>query len=136
MAESKKRIVGCWRITCFRLLCPEGAGCSALKERSNLMFYRLGLAMVRRRWLILGVWLLAIAVALPFAPRITSVLASGGFSCPDMESQQAVDLLVQKLHYQFNAVQIIFSSPTLTADDPRFIQEVDATLAELSKWSE
>ena len=100
------------------------------------MFYRLGLAMVRRRWLVLGVWLLALAIALPFAPRITSVLQSGGFSSPDMQSQQAVDLLVQKLHYQLNAVQILFSSPTMTADDPRFIQEADATLAGLSGWSE
>jgi RND superfamily putative drug exporter len=105
-------------------------------ERSDLMFYRLGLAMVKRRWLVLGVWLVAIAVALPFAPRITSVLQSGGFSSPDMESQQAIDLLVQKLHYQLNAVQILFTSQTLTADDPRFIQEADAALAGLSKWSE
>lgn len=64
------------------------------------MFYRLGLAMVRRRWLVLGVWLLAVAAALPFAPRIASVLQSGGFSSPDMQSQQAIDLLTQKLHYQ------------------------------------
>ena len=100
------------------------------------MFYRLGLAMVRRRWLVLIVWLVALAIALPFAPRITSVLQSGGFSSPDMESQQAVDLLVQKLHYQLNAVQILFSSPTMTADDPRFIQEANMTLARLSTWSE
>ncbi len=100
------------------------------------MFYRLGLAMVRRRWLVLGVWLLAIALALPFAPRITSVLQSGGFSSSDMESQQAVDLLVQKLHYQLNAVQILFSSPTMTADNPRFIQEANAALAGLSAWPE
>ncbi len=92
--------------------------------------------MVKRRWLVLGVWLLAIAVALPFAPRITSVLQSGGFSSEDMESQQAIDLLVQKLHYQLNAVQILFTSQTMTADDPRFIQEADAALAKLSKWSE
>ncbi|HLV99652.1 MAG TPA: MMPL family transporter [Ktedonobacterales bacterium] len=100
------------------------------------MFYRFGLAMVRRRWLVLCVWLLGIAIAAPFAPRITSVLQSGGFSSPDMESQQAVDLLVQKLHYQLNAVQILFSSPTMTADTPQFIQEANAALAGLSTWSE
>ncbi len=99
------------------------------------MFYRLGLVMVRRRWLILGVWFLIVALALPFAPRIASVLQSGGFSSPDVESQRAVDLLVEKLHYQLNAVQILFSSQTLTADDPRFIQEADEALAGLSRWS-
>jgi RND superfamily putative drug exporter len=99
------------------------------------MFYRLGLAMVRRRWLILGVWLLAVAIALPFAPRITSVLQSGGFSSPDMQSQQAVDLLTQKLHYHLNAVQILFTSERLTADDPEFVQEANDALTGLSKWS-
>ncbi len=100
------------------------------------MFYRLGLAMVRWRWLALGIWLLAVAIAAPFAPRITSVLQSGGFSSPDMQSQQAVDLLVQKLHYQLNDVQILFSSTKLTADNPQFVQEANATLAGLNGWSQ
>ncbi len=100
------------------------------------MFYRFGLAMVRQRWLVLGIWLLAGIAALPFAPRITSVLQSGGFSSPDMQSQQAVDLLVQKLHYHLNTVQVLFSSKTLVADDPRFIQQANDALSELSHWSE
>ncbi|HEX6776734.1 MAG TPA: MMPL family transporter [Ktedonobacterales bacterium] len=100
------------------------------------MFYRLGLAIVRRRWLVLGVWLLAVAAALPFAPRIASVLQSGGFSSPDMQSQQAIDLLTQKLHYQLTAVQVLYSSDTLTADDPRFVQQASDSLSLLSAWSE
>ena len=100
------------------------------------MFYRLGLAMVRRRWLVLGVWLLAVAAALPFAPRIASVLQSGGFSSPDMQSQQAIDLLTQKLHYKLTAVQVLYSSDTLTADDPRFVQQASDSLSLLSAWSE
>jgi uncharacterized membrane protein YdfJ with MMPL/SSD domain len=68
------------------------------------MFYRFGAAMVRHRWLVLVLWLLAVGCALPFAPRIASVLQSGGFSSEEMQSQQAVDLLVQKLHYHLTAV--------------------------------
>ncbi len=100
------------------------------------MFYRLGLVMVRRRWLVLGIWLLAVVLALPFAPRITDVLQSGGFSSPDMQSQQAVDLLAQKLHYHLTDVQVLFSSTTLTADTPQFTQEANDALSGLSKWSQ
>jgi RND superfamily putative drug exporter len=100
------------------------------------MFYRLGRAMVRRRWLALGVWLLAVAAALPFAPRIASVLQSGGFSSSDMQSQQAIDLLTQKLHYHLTAVQVLYFSDTLTADDPRFVQQANDALSGLSVWSE
>ncbi len=100
------------------------------------MFYRLGRAMVSQRWLVLVVWLLAAAAALPFAPRIASVLQSGGFSSPDMQSQQAVDLLTQKLHYHLTAVQVLYSSDTLTADDPRFVQQANDALSGLSAWSE
>ncbi len=38
------------------------------------MFYRLGKLAARHRWLIVGLWMVAIAVALPFAPRASSVL--------------------------------------------------------------
>src|SRR5690348_2041978 len=100
------------------------------------MFYRLGRAMVRRRWLVLVLWLVAVGSALPFAPRIASVLQSGGFSSPEMQSQQAVDLLVQKLHYHLTAVQVIFTSETLTADAPQFVQEANDALSGLANWSQ
>jgi RND superfamily putative drug exporter len=98
------------------------------------MFYRLGAVMVRRRWLVLALWLVAVGCALPFAPRIASVLQSGGFSSSEMQSQQAVDLLVQKLHYHLTAVQVIFTSETLTADAPQFIQEANDALGGLQNW--
>ncbi len=100
------------------------------------MFYRLGRAMVRRRWLVLVLWLVAVGSALPFAPRIVSVLQSGGFSSPEMQSQQAIDLLVQKLHYHLTAVQVIFTSKTLTADTPQFVQEANEAVSVLNTWSQ
>jgi hypothetical protein len=44
-----------------------------------------------------GLWIVAIAIALPFAPQATQVLHSGGFVSPDFESEQATTLLAQKL---------------------------------------
>lgn len=100
------------------------------------MFYHLGKLATRYRWLIAGLWLVAVAVALPFAPQASSVLQSGGFISPDSESQRAVDLLTQKLGVQPTIVQILFTSQTYTADDPRFAQESERALAGLRSWSE
>jgi RND superfamily putative drug exporter len=93
------------------------------------MFYHLGKLATRYRWLIVGFWMVAIAASLPFAPRAGEVLHSGGFVSPDVESQQAVNLLVQKLHLNLTVVQVIFTSQHYTADSPQFIQETQTALA-------
>jgi putative drug exporter of the RND superfamily len=93
------------------------------------MFYHLGKLATRYRWLIVGFWMVAIAVSLPFAPRTSEVLHSGGFVSPDVESERAVNLLVQKLHLNLTIVQVIFTSQSYTADSPQFIQETQTALA-------
>ena len=93
------------------------------------MFYHLGKLATRYRWLIVGLWMVAIAASLPFAPRAGEVLHSGGFVSPDVESQRAVNLLVQKLHLDLTVVQVIFTSQHYTADSPQFIQETQTALA-------
>ena len=100
------------------------------------MFYRLGRFAARYRWWIVGVWMVAMALALPFAPRASAVLQSGGFISPDAESQRALDLLTRKLNLKSTVVQIIFTSQTYTADDPRFAQEAERALANLRSWSQ
>ncbi len=100
------------------------------------MFYHLGRFAAHYRWLIVGLWLVAAAVALPFAPQASNVLQPGGFISPTSESQRAVDLLTQKLGVQPTIVQIIFSSQKYTADDPHFVQESEQALAGLRSWSE
>jgi RND superfamily putative drug exporter len=100
------------------------------------MFNRLALAAVRHRYWILACWLVAVLAALPFAPRASEVLAPGGFSSPDMESQRAVDALQSGLHTSFTSVLVLFSSPTLSADDPPFQAEASAAVAHLAGWSE
>jgi putative drug exporter of the RND superfamily len=61
-------------------------------------------------------------------------LQSGGFSSPFMESARAVDALQRGLHTSFTSVQVIFSSDTLTADDPRFVAQANAAVARLRDW--
>src|SRR5271165_3014890 len=100
------------------------------------MFQRLGLRMVRWRYWIVAAWMLAVLVALPFAPRVAGALAPGGFSSNSMQSQQAINVLQQGLHTSFTTVQVVFTSQTLSAYDPRFGDEAQAAVANLSGWSQ
>jgi len=100
------------------------------------MFYRLGQTMARWRYWVIGLWLVAALASVPFAPRVAEVLSPGGFSSPDMQSQQAITALENGLHTSFTNVLVIFSSKTLTADDPRFIAQATAATAKLNGWSQ
>src|SRR5216683_3329023 len=100
------------------------------------MFYHLGRIATRYRWLIVGFWMVAIAVALPFAPRASEVLHSGGFVSPDAESERAINLLAQKLHLNLTVVQVIFTSQNYTADSPQFIRETQVALAGVQRMPE
>src|SRR5436305_4071156 len=100
------------------------------------MFYHLGKLATRFRWLIVGMWMVAIAVSLPFAPQAGSVLHPGGFVSPDAESERAINLLVQKLHLNLTVVEIFFTSQKYSADSPRFIQETQQALAKVRSWSQ
>ncbi len=120
------------------------------------MFFHLGRIVTRFRWLIVGLWMVAIAIALPFAPQATQVLHSGGFTSPDFESEQAIHLLAQKLHFNPTIVQVIFTSQShdesgylppsrvpiyrargsYSADSPEFAQEAQQALTRVRGWSE
>ncbi len=99
------------------------------------MFYRWGVAAVRARYWVVALWTLIVLASLPFAPRVAEALTPGGFSSPDMQSQQAIDALEQGLHTNFTTVLVIFSSPSITADDPRFAAQANAAVADLTHWS-
>src|SRR5436309_1444751 len=100
------------------------------------MFFHLGKIVTRFRWLIVSLWMVAIAIALPFAPQVDQVLHSGGFVSPDFESEQAITLLAQKLHFDPTIVQVIFTSSRYSADSPEFTQEAQQALTRVSSWSE
>ncbi len=100
------------------------------------MFSLLGRLATRFRWLIVGLWMVAITIALPFAPQATQVLHSGGFVSPDFESERAIDLLVQKLHFNPTIVQVIFTSQRYSAVSPAFMQEAQRALTGVQGWSE
>src|SRR5438270_11808927 len=105
------------------------------------MFYHLGRIATRFRWLIVGLWMVAIAISLPFAPQASQVLHSGGFVSPDADSERALNLLVQKVHLNLTIVQVVFTSENTSvgsagsADSPQFIQESQQALGRVRNWS-
>ena len=100
------------------------------------MFYHLGKIATRFRWLIVGMWMVAIAVSLPFAPRASQVLHPGGFVSPDAESERAIDLLAQKLHLNLTVVEVFFTSQNYSADSPQFVEETQQALVKVRSWSQ
>jgi putative drug exporter of the RND superfamily len=52
-------------------------------------FQRLGAAVARRRWWVIGAWALLLLAALPLAPQAGSALQAGGFTLPDLPASQA-----------------------------------------------
>ena len=100
------------------------------------MFYRLGKLVTRYRWFVVGFWFIVVVVALPFAPQVGTVLQAGGFTSPDAESEQALALLVNKLHLNVNIVQVIYTSQRYSAYDAQFVQEVQQSLASVRQMPE
>jgi RND superfamily putative drug exporter len=91
-------------------------------------FYRLGRWVHRRRWLVIAVWLLVVLVSAPAAPSVSRSLSPGGFSTPRLEASQATQTIQQALGENPSSLLVIFHSPTLTTNDPAYLDAVDAAL--------
>ncbi len=103
---------------------------------SPAAFFSFGLLLARRRWLVLGLWTLALLLMLPLAPRVTSALQAGGFSARDLEATRASAVLSDLFGFSPAAVLVVFSSDTLAADDPRYRAAVDQALADVRTMPE
>jgi RND superfamily putative drug exporter len=95
------------------------------------MLFRLGLLMVRFRWLVIAAWLVAFLVAGAFAPRVLTELTAG-FGNPDTEGQRGLELLAEKLGEDEAFITVVFSHDTLRAADPDYRRAVEHTLAGLA----
>ncbi len=95
------------------------------------MFYSLGSFAYRRRWAIIFVWIALLLASAPLVPQAARRLQFGGFTSQRMESVRARDLLEQHLGVQPSSLVVLFTSPTLTVDDPEFSRRVAYSLAGL-----
>jgi RND superfamily putative drug exporter len=99
------------------------------------LFYRFGKSIYYCRWLIIVIWLLLILACIPFAPKLMEPFKAIGFSDPQSESAKANDVLNNKLGFSYNQFIIMYHSDTLLATHSKFINEIDDSLADLTKFS-
>src|SRR4051812_50857 len=76
---SSRRILAGWPTYVFR------------ERRMQHFMLKLDLVLVRRRWLVLGAWVAALIVALPFAARQGEHLTGGGFGVPGSQSKAVAE---------------------------------------------
>ena len=94
-------------------------------------FYRLGTWVHRHRWLVIAVWVVAALAALPAVPNASRALSPGGFSTDRLEASQAARSIQTALGENPSALLVIFSHPTLSTNDPAYLDAVDAAVRDL-----
>jgi RND superfamily putative drug exporter len=99
------------------------------------MLLRFGGALYRWRRAVLVGWGVLLLVALPVAPRVFQSLTAGGFSSPDLEAFRASQLLADRFGANPSNFVLVYQDPSqqLRADDPRFLQHVEESLADVRK---
>ncbi|MBI4337149.1 MAG: MMPL family transporter [Chloroflexi bacterium] len=86
---------------------------------------------VRYRWAVIAAWAVLLLLALPLAPRASSVLKAG-FGRADTESQRGLELLTNRMGVPEASITLVFQSSELAATDPRFIEAEQQALAPLA----
>ncbi len=94
------------------------------------MFARFAHLMYRRRWPVLGIWVIVLLTAGAVASQVGSVLGPGDFVDTGSNSYKAAALLDSKFHQNDQKVTlIVMHDPNATIADPSFKTAVSATAA-------
>lgn len=84
-------------------------------------FARLGRLAVRRRWIVIGVWVAVLAVMGSFAGGLQDRLSSGGFEVPGSDSLAVNRAIESRFSGQFPATAlVVVSNPAATVQDPGY----------------
>src|SRR3954451_18087717 len=92
------------------------------------MFETLGRVVYRRRRWVAALALLLVAAAAVWGTGVFGKLTGAGFDDPGSESSHAAQLAAAHLGRDTADVVVLYSSPTLTVDDPAFRDAVTTTL--------
>jgi putative drug exporter of the RND superfamily len=93
------------------------------------MFRCLARFGIRHRWAVLAAWVVLVGVAVPFALNAQDPLKVGGFSSDDTEASRGRIAIEERLDYSLSTLIVVYESDTLEASDPRFLDQVSASLA-------
>jgi RND superfamily putative drug exporter len=119
---------------------PEKSRASSREEEhlSAHGLYRIGFAYGRfifaARWIIVALWVVGLAVSIPFTMKVGSVLTGGGYNFSGSESVKADNIMSSKLNLPKSQVYVVFQSDTVAATDPAFQAEVNDFIARASTF--
>jgi RND superfamily putative drug exporter len=96
----------------------------------NSLMGRLGAFTVRRRWYVIGAWVVLLAVMASFASGLQDRLGSGGFEVPGSQSLAVQRDLEQRFANQFPTTALVtVHDDARTVDDPAFRSVVEQIAA-------
>src|SRR5947209_19820923 len=99
------------------------------------MFGRLGHLMYRRRWWVLGTWVIILAAAFSQARQVGSVLGPGDFVLANSDSYKASQILQNTFHQNDKQVLlVVVHSPAGTFRDTSFKRAIDGLEARLRAY--
>lgn len=87
--------------------------------------------IARRPWLVLGVWLVVIAVSVPLANLAPSRFGANNSTLAGSEYAQVIDLLGQRFKQHGQDTTVLVSQSTRPQTDPDFKRAYDALMARL-----
>ncbi len=98
------------------------------------MFEAWGRIIQRRRWLVLAIGLIGVAIATVWGTGVfRSLQSSGGFAAPKSQSQTASNVITHALGRDDADVVVLYRSPGKTVDDPSYRTAVTGSLAALPR---
>lgn len=110
------------------------------KDEKPHEIYRSGFAIgrfiYRMRWIIITLWLILFASALPYAAKVSTVLTGSGFTFDQSESIKVANIAQNTLHYSASQVSIVFQSPTIPVTDPAYQAEVRQFIARAQSYQD
>jgi RND superfamily putative drug exporter len=95
------------------------------------MFEALGRVMYRRRRWVVGLAMAFVAFAGVWGTGVFGAMTGGGFDDPGSESSLAGEVAERELGRGGGDVVVLYSSDTLTVDDPAYAEAVEESLAGL-----
>jgi RND superfamily putative drug exporter len=111
------------------VLLDHGTGGTVHLER--VMFASWGLSLARWRWVVLVLSFVAVAAAGVWGPGVVSRLSGGGFDDPNSPASTAEQRIAATVGRQDGDIVALYSSRTLTVDDPAFKAAVEASLGSM-----
>ena len=99
------------------------------------LFYSFGTLIYKTRYFIILLWLIFIAICVPFTSKIMEPFKAIGFVAPGSESDHANQILNKELGYSYNQYIVLYHSEDKLATDAKYINEIKRSLSDLKKIS-